>query len=237
MRLDRAALLFGAACCAATSQTGPVSPAEDAVRNWYQVVNNGSDQQHLADFGIIGDGPQPLERAYSSLAPTLRSRMSREEFLAGYRGLARLTLLQDHSMTGSSPDSERVLVEEERTMVLEGIPAVAWFEGLITVTKTSEGWKISELKDVKPEDIISTPIGGEMPWHTDPAAVAMASLHCEGAAGCKIKTKPLPQTTSTRPGKVTVQTPDGLYTVSMAKLHNGSWIVLETKQETGYVGK
>ncbi len=230
-------LLFGAACCSATSQTGAVSPAEDAVRNWYQIVNNGSDQAHLTDFGMIGDGPQPLERAYDNLASTLRSRMSQEEFLAGYRGLARLSLLQDHSMGGSSPDSERVLVEEERTMVLEGIPAVAWFEGLVTVTKTSDGWKISDLKDVKPEDIISTPIGGLMRWHADPVAVAMASLHCEGVAACKIRTKPLPQTTTARPGKVTVQTPDGLYTLAMAKLHNGSWVVLETKQETAYVGK
>jgi len=228
-----ALLIFAAGCFISSSQTVSDSPAEDAVRAWYQIVDDGSDQTHLKEFGTVGQGPGPLEDAYQTLAPTLRSQMSFSEFFAGYRGLAHLSLLQSHSMPGSQPDSAQVFVEEERTMALEGVPVMAWFVGPVTVTKTGEGWKISDIKDVKPEDIISALSGGHMPARLDAMEVAMASLHCNGTTTtCTVKTKLLPQSTAARLGRVTVQTPEGVVSVSLAKLHDGIWVVLETKQET-----
>ncbi len=233
-----ALLVFGIACFTATGQTPPGNPAEDAVRAWYQIVDDGSDQAHLKEFGTIGEGPGPLQDAYQTLAPTLRGQMTFEEFLAGYRGLAHLSLLQSHAIPGAPSDSAQVFVEEERIMVMEGVPVTAWFVGPVTVTKMSDVWRISDLKDVKPEDIISTLAGGgHMPGHLEAPEVAMASLHCNATSSCMTKTKLLPQNTATRLGRVTVQTQDGLYTVSLAKLHDGVWIVIETKQETGSPGK
>jgi hypothetical protein len=232
IRFETALLVFGAACFTSSGQTAPGNP-EDAVRAWYQIVDDASDQAHLKEFGTVGEGLGPLEDAYRNLAPTLRSQMTGEEFLAGYRGLAHLSLLQSHIMPGAPLDSAQVFVEEERTMAMEGVPVMAWFVGPVTVTKTGDGWKISDLKGVKPEDIISTVISG----HLEAPEVAMASLHCNATTACTVKSRMLPQNTATRLGRVAVQILDGLYTVSLAKLHDGAWVVIETKQETSSPGK
>ena len=129
----------------------------------------------------MGEGVGPLQDAYQALSPTLRGEMTSDEFLAGYRGLAHLSLLQSH-LVASSPDSAQVFVEEERTLAMEGLPVMAWFVGSVTVTRTAEGWKISDLKGLKPEDIISTLIGGHMAGYFEASEVAMARLRCNGTA-------------------------------------------------------
>src|SRR5262249_49517597 len=143
-------------------------------------------QAHLIDFGAVGSGPAPLEEAYRQLAPSLRQRMTRDQFFAHFQGLAHLKLLQAHAAYVADKPA-RIFVEEERTMVINGIPAVAWYAGVVAMTLTPDGWKVSSLQDVRPEDIISLELGGHQPWRADPEYVALVQFHCfEPVANCKV---------------------------------------------------
>ncbi len=167
--------------------------------------------------------------------------MSEAEFFARYRGLAHLKLLQAHPANGGH-GVLRVFVEEERIAVLGGVPAMAWFAGFVEVTRTSEGWKISSFKDVKPEDIISMPLGGHQPWRADPEEVALVELKCSRPeAGCKTVSNSLSlgsgrlehASTTDRPAIITIQTTGGLRRVELARLHSGEWIVLRDRPMAG----
>ena len=165
----------------------PCEEAVAAVLAWYDTIGDGSNQAEMSGFGTVGDGPQPLAEAYQQLHPSLRQRMSELGFFVYFRGLARLRLLQVRpSCDGQPPESAKILVEEERTLVIEGIPAVAWYWGLLTLTRTPQGWQISDLDDIHPEDIISLPLGGHMPYRRNPAEVARAYLKCADPAKCEV---------------------------------------------------
>jgi hypothetical protein len=221
-----------AQCAARPSQDVQLGDAVSAVRAWYQVIDDGSDQADLVRYGTVGEGPGPLQTAYQQLAPQLRQQVSEAQFLAHFRGLAKVKLLQAHaSVEAATPDAARVLVEEERVMVIQGIPALVWFVGFIDVARTAAGWKISSLKDVAPEDIITLPLGGHMPWRADPEEVALVSLHCSGNRDCKIidksMTPPGQPDADSRTAWVTVQSGRASYRVDLAKLHSGEWVVLD----------
>jgi hypothetical protein len=160
--------------------------------------------------------------------------MSKAQFFAHYRGLARLKLLQAHAANAQEGVS-RVFVEEERIAVLAGVPAMAWFAGFVEVTRTSEGWKISNFTDVKPEDIISMSLGGHQPWRADPEDVARVGLKCSpNEVDCEIVSNSLTLTgqtldravTTERPVIVMIQRAGGLRRVELARLHSGEWIVV-----------
>lgn len=165
----------------------PCDEAVTAVLAWYNTIGDGSNQAEMSGFGTVGDGPQPLAEAYQQLHPSLRQRMSELGFFVYFRGLARLRLLQVRpSCDGQPPESAKILVEEERTLVIEGIPAVAWYWGFLAVTQTPQGWRISDLDDIHPEDIISLPLGGHMPYRGNPAEVAKAYMQCPRQARCEV---------------------------------------------------
>jgi hypothetical protein len=207
--------------------------ALEAVHRWYDTLGDGSDQEHLKEFGIVGRGIGPLAQAHAQLAAELQKHMDREQFLVHFRGLARMRLLQAHGIRETARDNlVQVFVEEERTMAIEGIPAVAWFQGFVSVTKTADGWRISSLEDVKPEDIIGA-LDDMGPRNIDPVEVAIARLQCESAEDCNVIKKALPPNSTERLGRVTIQTPRGTNTVCLARLHNGEWMPVDTETETG----
>jgi hypothetical protein len=163
--------------------------------------------------------------------------MDRDQFLVHFRGLARMRLLQAHGIRATARDNlVQVFVEEERTMAIEGIPAVAWFEGFVSVIKTSDGWRICSLEDVKPEDIISA-LDDPGSRHTDPVEVAIARLQCESAEDCNVVKKALPPNSTERLGRVIIQTPRGTNTVCLARLHSGEWMPVDTEAEAGSASK
>jgi hypothetical protein len=232
-----AALMLLANNSFAQGPAGAGDQATEAVRAWYNVVDDGSDQAHLLEFGTVGSASAPFHDAYLELSPRLRMRMTEAQFFAHYRGVARLKLLQAHA-ANSEQGVMRVFVEEERIAVLAGVPAMAWFAGFIEVTPASSGWKISSFKDVTPEDIITMPLGGHQPWRANPEDVALVGLKCfPGQRECTVMSSSLslpgqmPDDTSTakQPAIVTIQTPDGTRRVELARLHSGEWVIVRNQ--------
>lgn len=178
------ALAASSECCWAAE---PCDEAVAAVVGWYATIGNGSNQRDLLDYGTVGGGPQPLTEAYGQLDDSLRGQMSEAQFLTHFRGLAQLKLLQAHAACqGEVSGAARVFVEEGRTFAIEGIPGIAWYWGFVTLAKTPLGWRISELKGLRPEDIISLALGGHMPYRENPDEVAMVYLQCARQASCKL---------------------------------------------------
>ena len=214
----------------AASET-TVAAALAAVHSWYETIGDGSDQEHLKEFGTVGSGVGSLVHAYQQLANQLKDHMDRDQFLVHYRGLARMHLLQAHAVTTTARDNYvQVFVEEERTMAIEGIPAMAWFEGFIDVTKAPDGWKISSLENVKPEDIIDA-LENRAQRRDDPAEAALARLHCK-SEDCSVIRKALPPNSMERLARVMIQTARGLETVSLARLRDGEWLPIDIEVET-----
>ena len=225
--------------CASTlgADETTVQTAVEAVHGWYETLGDGSDQEHLKEFGAVGHGIGPLAQAYGQLAADLQKHMDRDQFFVHFRGLARMRLLQTHGVISTANENYvQVFVEEERTMAIEGIPAVAWFQGFLSVTKTADGWKISSLDDVKPENIIST-LDDPVTKHSDPVDVALARLQCGSPEDCSVLKKTLPPNSAERLGRLTIQTPRGVATVGLARLHNGQWTPVDVEMETGSVSK
>jgi hypothetical protein len=201
-----------------------------AVQAWYKLAGNGADQAHLLRYGTVGGGPYPLTEAYQQLAPSLRQQMSEAQFFEHFRGLAHLELLQAHVVDSDAdkPDLQ-VFVEEERTMDFAGVPAVAWYKGFLAMTQTS-GWKISSLKGITPEDIISHSLGGHSPWVFDPEQVATLSIQpccSNGAPNCKRIGETVSSNDQT--AEASISACGAVYRVRMAKLHSGEWTFLDKR--------
>jgi hypothetical protein len=202
------------------------------VHSWYTTIGDGSDQEHLKEFGTIGGGVGPLVEAHQQLAAQLKQHMDRDQFLLHYRGLAHMRLLQAHPVLTTARDNYvRVFVEEERTMAIEGLPVMAWFQGFIDVAKLQDGWKISSLDGVKPENIIEA-LDERALRRDDPVEAALAQLKCK-AEECSVTKKTLPPNSTERLGRVTIQTPHGTDTISLAHLHDGQWLAVYTEVEVG----
>lgn len=213
-----------------------VQAAVAAVHVWYDTLSNGSDQEHLTEFGTVGGGVGPLIEAYQQLAVELKQHMDRGQFLVHYRGLARMHLLQAYPVLTSAHDNYvHVFVEEERTMAIEGVPVMAWFEGTIELTKGQDGWKISSLENVKPEDLIDA-LGDHTPWHDDPVDVAMARAGCKSEV-CSVLKKALPPNSTERMARVTIQSLRGVDTISLARLHDGEWLPIDMETEANSASK
>ncbi len=225
-------LVLGCAACLclhAASET-TTEAAVEAVRNWYATIGDGSDQEHLKEFGIVGSGVGPLVQAHQQLAAPLKQHLDRDQFLVHYRGLARMRLLQAHAVLTTARDNHvQVFVEEERMMAIEGVPVMAWFEGFIEVTKGQDTWKISSLENVKPEDIIDA-LDDRGPQHGDSVQAALEHLQCKDEE-CSVIRKILPPNSANGLGRVTIQTPHGTDTVSLAHLHDGQWLPVDTEVE------
>lgn len=117
------------------------------------------------------------------------------------------------------------MVEEERTMALQGIAAVAWYQGFLDVRRAADGWRIASLKDVQPEDIISLRLGGHMPWREDAAEVSRIHLRC--APDCQATVSKTEAGVAT----VTVQSKTAKQEVELAQLHSGEWVVLDVRSQ------
>lgn len=223
-------LLCAACICLHAAGETTTEAALEAVRNWYATIDDGSDQEHLKEFGVVGGGVGPLVHAHEQLAGQLKQHLDRDQFLVHYRGLARMRLLQAHAVLTTARDNYvQVFVEEERMMAIEGVPVMAWFEGFIEVTKAQDAWKISSLENVKPEDIIDA-LDDRGPQHDDPVQAALEHLQCKGEE-CGVIRKVLPSNSAERLSRVTIQTPHGTDTVSLAHLHDGQWLPIDTEAE------
>jgi hypothetical protein len=205
--------------------------AAAAVQAWYKIAGDGSDQVHLLRYGTVGGGQYPLTEAYQQLAPSLRRQMTETQFFEHYRGLAHLGLLQAHVVESSAKEPIlRVFVEEERTMDFAGVPAVAWYKGFLAMTQTADGWKISSLKGITAEDIISHSLGGHSPWVFEPEQVATLSIQpccSNGAPNCKQIGETVSSNNQT--AEVSIGACGAVYRVRLAKLHSGEWIFLDKR--------
>ena len=191
--------------------------AVQAVSDWYKAFDGASGSE-LKQFGSIGTGRSGLERAYKLLAPEFRAHTSDPVFEKEYATVAQVKLLQAH-LVGVEPDDKtaQVFVEEERTVLLEGINAVTWYEGNLHVVNVNGQWQIASFA-LKPEDIISG-LGGHMPWRSDPVTVAEVQLG-SGFHLCS----PLAKNSS---GEVQLTVcSDQPRAVRLTRLHNGYWHVL-----------
>lgn len=216
---------------ASGADSAAAQAAVEAVHGWYETIGDGSDQDHLKEFGAVGEGLGPLLHAYEQLAPVLQKRMDRDKFLAHFRGLAHMRLLQAHAVTASAQEnSVEVFVEEERLMGIEGLAADTWFAGFITAVKTPDGWKISDLEGVKPENIFQS-LSEHPSWRNDAVAAAMDRIQCNDPEDCVVTRKSLPVNSTERMGRVTIQTGRRMETVWLARLHDGEWVPVDTKTE------
>ena len=213
MFLLRFLVLLQAVTCFAADPS-PCQQMTEAVRSWYSLLANGANQPDLSAFGTVGSGTGPLLKGYGALAPSLRARMSESQHMKHFRGVAEVKLLQ--ARPACQPDSPaRVFVEEERTVVLEGFSAIAWYSGFLKMENTGRQWRIADLSDIRPEDLISLRLGGHMPWREDPVEVARLALRCDSR--CKAEGGL---------DTVSVEKNGARHLVHLAHLHNAEWTVI-----------
>jgi len=196
---------------------------EQSVRDWYRAFE-GSAGVRAQYQGYVGGR---FTRAYDLLAPALKGKMSRMVFEETYAELAHVQLLQAHLVAAKSTARESVVfVEEERTVVFNNaVPAVAWYEGTLQLTRTPDGWRITAI-DVHPEDLISVNYGGHQPWRNDPvevARIAVQPLYGVSAlpASCTTRAAALES------GMADIDVcGDSRARVRVVKLHSGEWRVI-----------
>jgi len=205
----------GQAAVNATPTSDPVA----AVLAWYGAFQ-GSAGNRAQYNGYVGGR---FERPYQFLDPSLKSRMSAAEFDESYAEVANMKLIQAH-LAAIDPRGDRanVFVEEERTVVLtsgstRGVPAIAWFEGMLALNRVGGQWLISGI-DVRSEDIISMTYGGHQPWRGDARAVARVEAKQGMREPC---VTPDPKVVS---GVTQVEVcGDPRYIARLVQLHSGEW--------------
>jgi hypothetical protein len=199
---------------------------EQSVRDWYKAFE-GSAGVRAQYQGYVGGR---FTRAYDLLAPALKEKISPVLFEETYAELAHVQLLQAHLIASKTSTREgAVFVEEERTVVFnKAVPAVAWYEGTLQLTRTSDGWRITAI-DIHPEDLISVNYGGHQPWRNDPAEVARIAVQpIYGVSG-------LPASCTTRAparesGIADIDVcGDSRARVRVVKLHSGEWRVIDVE--------
>ena len=205
---------------------GVSNEVEQSVRDWYNAFE-GSAGVRAQYQGYVGGR---FTRAYDLLAPALKEKISPVVFEETYAELAHVQLVQAHLIAAKSTTREgAVFVEEERTVVFNNaVPAVAWYEGTLQLTRTPDGWRITAI-DVHPEDLISVNYGGHQPWRNDPVEVA------------RIAVQPI-YGVSALPASCTTRAParesgiadidvcgDSRARVRVVKLHSGEWRVIDVE--------
>jgi hypothetical protein len=205
-------------------QSDPVQ----AVRAWYTVFDDASGAKGQYS-GFVGNGSGPFPKAYQLLSPMLQARMSELTFEESYAQVAHMELLQANLARLDQKAGEAdVFVEEERTVVLDRIPAVAWYEGTLHLTETSGARHIAEIA-LTPEDIISMTYGGHQPWLGDPLEVAK---YASGQSQTNNSNSGQPCSSAVpqpRSGILEVDIcGNRRYRVRMVKLHSGEWRVIST---------
>ena len=199
---------------------------EQSVREWYKAFE-GSAGVRAQYQGYVGGR---FTRAYDLLAPALKEKMSRMVFEETYAELAHVQLLQAHLIAAKSTTREgAVFVEEERTVVFNNaVPAVAWYEGTLQLTRTLDGWRITAI-DVHPEDLISVNYGGHQPWRNDPvevARIAVQSIYGVSALPASCTTR----ATALESGIADIDVcGDSRAQVRVVKLHSGEWRVINVE--------
>jgi len=199
---------------------------EQAVRDWYKAFD-GSAGVRAQYGGYVGGR---FTRAYQLLAPSLKEKMPPKAFEDTYAELAHVQLLQAHLMASKSTAREgAVFVEEERTVVFnDAVPAVAWYEGTLQLTRTPDGWRITAI-DVHAEDLISVNYGGHQPWRNDPVEVARIAV--QPIYGVRA----LPASCTTRAPAFGSRIADidvcgdSRTRVRVVKLHSGEWRVINVE--------
>lgn len=191
-------------------------PPVAAVEDWYKILGDASGAE--AQYGgTVAGGTAGLSQAYQRLAPSLRSSLTEAVFDRRYARIAHVTLLQAHLVRMDIANhAATVFVEEERTVVLEKIPAVAWYAGEVRLMESAGEWKISGF-DLAVEDIISLAYGGHMPYRSDPNEVSRVAVGQDTHLCSEGKSK-IEQNAAT----VYVCNPLK-HTVRLVQLHSGEW--------------
>ncbi len=200
---------------------------EQAVQAWYRAFEGCAGTR--AQYGGYVGGR--FDKAYGLLAPTLKDKMTDAAFEETYAELANMKFLQAHlaSMDNSAGNAD-VYVEEERTVVFNNIPAVAWYQGTLHVTRSAGDWQIAGI-DLRPEDLISVNFGGHMPWRNNPVEVAqIAARPPDSCMKPDYKYYDLVKKyqTDIASGIADIDLcGDSRYVVRLFKLHSGEWRVLK----------
>ncbi len=192
-----------------------------AVLAWYDILDGAAGAKvDQGPFGSVGIGVEGLRQAYARLAPAFQRKTSLAGFEKGYECMAHVELLQAHLGKLDDPSGKAtVFVEEERTLLLEGIGVVAWYAGLLQLARDPGGWKIAGF-NLEAEDIISD-YGGHQPWRGDPVEVAEALQYGEQA--CSPGEPPV-----ARHVAVVEICGSRRYRVRLVEMHNEHWYQIST---------
>lgn len=127
----------------------------------------------------IGSGEAPYAAAYAYLDPGWRARLPFEKFVAGWKGVAHLDLLQavDAGPVPYNPKGRRVYVEVREYLVLPHWQAIGFADGIFTTQASSQGWWLSG-GGLQPEDVVTSAFGGAAA-RRDPAVAARAFVAAE----------------------------------------------------------
>ncbi len=159
--------------------------------------------------------------------------MPKAAFEETYAELANMTLLQARlARIDDTAGSAEVFVEEERTVVFNGsVPAVAWYEGTLHLSRNGGGWQITEI-DLHPEDLISVNYGGHSPWRN--GAISVAQVATPGGSNSCVMTDSKftdlanKYSTEIASGIADIDIcGDSRYVVRVVKLHSGEWRVIK----------
>lgn len=182
----------------------------DAVGSWYTT---------------LCDDAMDIAGAYKALAPGLQRQLSSEEFQSLYKNTVHVNLTQIH-LGDADASHAKVLVEEQRTGIIDGIAAMTWYAGWLTLERPYHGWQITGI-DLKPEDIAGPKYRAEDHWQTDPERVAKRVVGGDA--------KLCPDKMQSEPGdaqalQVFVCT-DKRTVLDMAHLSSGAWVVFRRSEQ------
>jgi hypothetical protein len=197
-------------------------PAQ-AVRSWYDTVRSASWVE--AGYGGTMGDLAAYSRAYRMLAQSLRESVSEKSFIDLFANTVYIRLNQAEPISVQGGHAT-VFVEDQRDMVLRGLPATVHFYGTVTLVREANGWAIDGFQIAPEASMIALRDFG----HSSAGSIVDASLaqiaQYIGARSVDVKRLNVPPNVAE--GPVTVTYSDGKNSVAMelAKLHSGAYIPL-----------
>ncbi len=125
----------------------------------------------------IAGGDAPYAAAYAYLDTAWRARLPFARFVSSWEQVAHLDVLQvvDAGPVPYNAAARRVFAEVREYLILPERQTVGFAAGVFTALQGHEGWYLTD-GTLKPEEVATSPFGGQGAWRRDPAAVARAQI-------------------------------------------------------------
>lgn len=173
-----------------------------------------------------------LQAAYAALSPAFRAQHTFDAFERNYANIHHVELAELH-LGATDGGHARVLVEDKRVATLDGVSAMVWYAGFLTLNRNGPAaqgaWQIASI-DLTPEDLFGPRYNPADHWRTDPEQAAKHAV-----AGNSGDVKLCPDKMQSEPGdihalRVFVCT-DKRHVLDMAHLTNGAWVLFNERTE------